>query len=138
MSPSIHSVPRPEPTADVDSISPPTPKIYPKKLKYEVTLEAIRETLTQRDISLHYKVPQPLVSRWKAIGLEAIQEAISSSRRRKHTIIRQPFSALEEALTASDQLTLTNLRETLKSAMTILEEMTRESSAGAEDCSEEE
>lgn len=121
----------------VDETGTPSPKTYSRRFKYEVTLEAIRGVLTQREISTRYQVPQPLVSRWKNLGLEAIEELIASPHRRKFPMIK-PVNTLDVSIAAGDQISLMALYDSMRKATVQLEELIRRSGVRFQSGAEEE
>jgi transposase-like protein len=58
-------------------------KIYDKKFKAKVALEALREEKTLRELSEQYGVNPNVISRWKKEVLEQLPEIFSKKRGKK-------------------------------------------------------
>lgn len=98
------------------------PGNYPAELKLQVTLEALKGDLTQRELSIKYGVPQPLISIWKSLGVQCIRESIDkpSSKGRKKS---PPSNPLDQILAAAEVKSLQRLIHTLRDTADQLEQV---------------
>lgn len=104
-------------------LSPPmrNPSSYTNELKLEVTLEALREQITQRELSTKYDIPQPLISIWKKNAIASIQASIEHGNKRGPKR-KEPSGALAKTLKSTELGRIRRLSRQLKSVAATLEE----------------
>jgi hypothetical protein len=97
------------------------PENYSDELKIQVTLDALKGTLTQRELGIQYGVPQPLVSVWKSIGIQCVRDAIKNPPRRGRKKTGTPHP-LDHLLAPADIKTLQRLTNMLRETADLLEQ----------------
>lgn len=129
----IHSEPLPFPSHSDDHSDGPSPDEpaerragrppgnYPAELKLQVTLDALKGDLTQRELGIKYGVPQPLISIWKSLGVQSIRESIDkpSNKGRKKAAQSHP---LDQILAAAEVKSLNRLIHMLRDTADQLEQ----------------
>jgi transposase-like protein len=94
---------------------------YPKELKFQVVMDALRGKLTQVEIGMRYGVPQSLVSIWKKAAIQSIREGIGY-RGRVHRPHRPRGSAGVEAVGELEEAgSLVQISTMLRDAVELLE-----------------
>lgn len=144
----IHSEPVPFPSIDEnhpDDVSPGEqagrrsgrpPGNYPAELKLQVTLDALKGDLTQRELGIKYGVPQPLISIWKSLGVQSIRESIDkpSNKGRKKAM---PSNPLDQILAAAEVKSLNRLIHMLRDTADQLEQVSQGLKGGQAKSSED-
>lgn len=93
---------------------------YPKELKFQVVMDALRGKFTQAEIGMRYGVPQSLVSIWKKAAIQSVREGIGY-RGRVHRPHRPRGSAADGIGEIEEAGSLVQVSTMLRDAVELLE-----------------
>jgi transposase-like protein len=104
---------------------------YDNETKIEVAMEALKEKITQRELSIKLGVPQPLIRSWKDLATQSIRECFEKESNRGPGK-RTKSARLDSQSTGTDLIALQQLAGTLRETADLIERSHMKMSASSD------
>ncbi len=93
---------------------------YDKETKIEVALEALKEKITQRELSIKLGVPQPLIRNWKDLAIRSVRDCFGKQSIQKSDHLAES-EILNQLPAGMDLVALQQLVSTLRETANLIE-----------------